>query len=153
MKPKLEGRELLRDMGKVTGVSILVLLACGMVLFLTLESISPPGRRTPIVPKFSFDNVGPCLGNGQNLVERFEVGDEQYICADMETNEPNVYLELHIFTNENKNQVYIDGGTFTSGAISFIIYPPLPPGKYWAYISWSRPALVDFNFEVAENAE
>lgn len=152
MRQNLEGVELLRDMGKAIAPLFLILWICGMVLFFTLEAISPPGRRTPTVPEFIFDNVGPCLESGQDLVESFEAGDQQYICANMKTNEPTVYLELHVFTSEKKTQVYVDGGTFTSGAISFVIYPPLPPGKYWAYISWSRPALVDFEFEVIEKS-
>lgn len=150
MRQKLEGFDLSRNMGKVIGSVLLILWACGMLLFFVLESISPPGRRTPIVPNFTFNNVGPCLEISRDLVERFKVGDQQYICADMKTNASPVYLELHVFTSENNDQVYVDGSTFASGPISYIIYPPLPPGKYWAKITWSRPALVDFEFEVVE---
>lgn len=153
MRQNLKGFDLLRDIGKAMAPLFLVLWACGMVLFFTLESVSPPGRRTPIAPEFAFDNVGPCLGLSRDLVERFEVGDKQYICAEMKTNEPAVYLELRVFTGDKKRQVYVDGDTFAPGSISFTINPPLPPGKYWAKITWSRPALVDFEFEVVEESK
>ena len=149
MRPQLEGSELFRDARKVIALALLILCMCGMVLFFTLDSILPEGRD-PVVPEFTFENVGPCLESSQDIVERFEVGDQQYICANMKTNESTVYLELHVFTSDKKKQVYVDGNTFSSGPISFAIYPPLPPGKYWAKISWSRPALVDLEFEVVE---
>lgn len=148
MIPKLSGKELLGDIGKVLALLILVLWVCSMLLFLFCRSFPFVGAKTPVIPNFSFDNVGPCLEPTQKIVEKFKVGDEQYICADMVSNESPVFLELYVFTNDKQEQVYVEGGTFTSGHISFAIYPPLPPGKYWAYISWSRPALVNFTFEV-----
>jgi hypothetical protein len=150
MRQKLSGLELLRNIGKAMALLFIVLLICGMVMFFTLEKIVIPGARTPAIPEFAFENAGPCLESSKDIVERFEVGDQQYICADMKTSESTVYLELRVFTDDKKKQVYVDGGTFTSGPISFAIYPPLPPGKYWAKIAWSRPALVDFEFEVME---
>lgn len=150
MRKNLSGLELLRNMGKAMAPIFIALWLCGIILFLTLKSIPFPDARTPSIPDFTFENVGPCLGSSQKTVERFKEGDQQYICADMKTNESTVYLELHVFTSDKKKQVYVRGVAFTSGPISYIIYPPLPPGKYWAYISWARPALVDFEFEVVE---
>ena len=149
MKPKLQGFELLRDIGKVLGLLVVILWFCGLLFNFVFELALPPGKK-PETPEFAFRNIGPCLGLGQELVERFEVGSPQYICADMETNRPEVQLDLYVFKGENKDQVYIESSTFTSGSIVYYITPPLPPGKYWAYISWARPALVDFEFEVVE---
>lgn len=139
-----------RDMWKAMAPIFLILWVCGLLFFFGLESISPPGMRTPRVPEITFRNVGPCPGFDQDLVERFESGNPQYICADMETEESAVYLELHVFTSDKKKQVYVTGGTFSPGPIAFYI-DPLPLGKYWAKISWARPALVDFEFEVVNS--
>jgi hypothetical protein len=62
-------------------------------------------------------------------------------------------LELRVFTSDKKKQVYVRGGTFMPGRISFIIDPPLPLGKYWAKIVWARPALADFEFEVIARSD
>ncbi len=134
-------------------MSLKIMLLCAMAgacigLFaLGLDAILPPAVQLS-TPEFTFHNAGPCLGPGQNLMKGFVEGEPQYICADMVTNESTVNLELHVFKSENKDQVYVDGETFASGPISFAISPPLPPGKYWAKITWSRPALTDFEFEV-----
>ena len=149
MRPKLEGTELLRDMGKVMGLFVVILWICGVLFAFVFKIVLPPGEK-PVPPEFTFRNVGPCLGLDRNRVEKFEVGDKQYICADMETDKSQAQLYLYIFKSENKDQVYVDGATFTSGPIKYHIYPPLPPGNYWAYISWARPALVEFEFEVVE---
>ena len=121
--------------------------ACIAIFAFCLDILLPPGMETK-EPEFRFENVGPCLENSRDILERFQVGDQQYICADLKTSEPAVYLELHIFTNNKEKQIYVDGETFASGPISFYIYPPLPPGRYWAKITWARPALVDFEIEV-----
>jgi hypothetical protein len=138
------------DIKKIATLLFLAIWVSGMLFFFALEATSPSGKRTPVIPEFTFSNVGPCLEASQDIVERFTTEDQQYVCADMKTDESTVYLELHVFTKDSKDQVYVDGSTFTSGPISFAIDPPLPPGKYWAYISWSKPALVDFEFEVTE---
>lgn len=151
MKPILTGKELLTDISKTIGVGFLFLWLCGMALFFMLGSISHfLDAKTPTTPNFTFDNVGTCLEPNQKLVERFVLEDQQYVCAIMATDEPNVYLELHVYTSDKQKQVYVTGKTFTSGQISFYIYPPLPPGKYWAKITWAKPALTDFFFDVTE---
>jgi hypothetical protein len=135
---------------KIIILSVIGLVICCVVVLLNLDNNPLIEVKTPSVPEFSFNHFGPCLESSQDVVKSFELGDQQYICADMKTNEPSVYLELHIFTGDKKEQVYVDGRTLTSGPISFAIYPPLPPGAYWAEIRWSRPALVGFEFEVEE---
>jgi hypothetical protein len=139
------------DPRRILSALLIFIWICITLLVTTLNSFSPPGQRTPTIPNFTFLNAGPCLNAGGDLVEKFEVGEPQYICANMETDEFPVFLELYIFKSENKKQVYVDGTTFTSGAnMLYHINPPLPVGKYWAYISWARPALIDFEFEVIE---
>ena len=133
---------------KTIGLVFLAMWASAVLFFLVLDLILPEGEKTE-APEIVFRNVGPCLGFDQQVVERFEVGDPQYICGDMETEESKVYLELHIFTIDKKKQIYVVGDTYRSGPILFYV-EPLPPGKYWAKISWARPALVDFEFEVVE---
>ena len=87
----------------------------------------------------------------QDIVEMFEVGYSQYICGEMKSTELPVYLELHIYTSDKEKQVYVDGWTFNkNGSISFPLIPTLPPGKYWAYISWARPALIELEFDVVK---
>jgi len=149
MRLKLEGIELLRDMGKVMGLFVVILWICGVLFAFVFKIVLPPGEK-PVAPEFTFRNVGPCLGIDRKRVEKFEVGDKQYICADMETDKSQAQLYLYIFTSENKDQVYVDGAKFNSGPIMYHIAPPLPPGKYWAKISLGRSALVDFEFEVVE---
>lgn len=133
--------------GNILALLIFSLGACVALFALFLDFLLPSGRK-PNVPEFKFENVGACLETSQNIVEQFVVGNHQYVCADMETNVSPVYLELRVFTSDKKKQVYVRGGTFASGSISFIIDPPLPPGRYWAKIVWARPALTDFEFEV-----
>jgi hypothetical protein len=152
MDPKLSGLEQWRNIGKAIATLLLIFLV-GIILFaLVLELVLLFGGK-PKAPEFTFRNVGPCLGLDQKQVERFEVGDEQYICADMETDEPQVRLDLYIFESENKHQVYVKDAAVTSGPIVYDIYPPLPAGKYWAYISFDKSTLVDFEFEVVERSD
>lgn len=148
MKQRTSESDLLADIKKVMAPLFIILWIVGMVFFFTLKSISIPVARTPEIPDFAFDNFGPCLESSQNIVDKFVVGDQQFICANMRSNETNVYLELHIYTSDKNKQVYVDGGSFSSGPIAFAIYPPLPPGNYWAKITWARPALVSFELEV-----
>ena len=152
MTPKLSGLEQWRNIAKAIATLLLIFLV-GIILFaLVLELVLMFGGK-PKVPEFTFRNVGPCLGLDQKRVERFEVGDEQYICADMETDVPKVQLDLYIFKGENKDQVDVKDAAVTSGPIAYDIYPPLPPGKYRAYISFDKSALVDFEFEVVERSD
>jgi hypothetical protein len=149
MDPKLSGLEQWRNIGRTIAILLLIFLV-GIILFaLVLELVI---LLKPRAPEFTFRNVGPCFGLDQERVERFEVGDEQYICADMETNEPQVQLDLYIFKSEDKQQVYVKDAAVTSGPIAYNIYPPLPLGKYWANISFDKSALVEFEFEVVERS-
>lgn len=150
MKQKLSKLASPPSIAKVIALLFIILGICAVVLFFIVEFVSFPLARTPAVPEFTFENLGPCLEPSGDIVERFKVGDQQYICADLKTGKLNVFLELYVFTSDKKKQVYVGGGTFKSGPISFIIYPPLPPGRYWAKIVWSRPALIDFQFEVLD---
>ena len=138
-----------KNKGKIVVLLLFIVSACIALLAFGRDAFSIEAK-TPNVPEFSFENVGPCLEKSPDIVESFHAGDQQFICADMKTSEPTAYLELHVFTSNMKKQVYVDGKTFPSGPIYFVIYPPLPPGKYWAKIAWSRPALVDFEFEVVD---
>lgn len=137
------------DFWKSIAPIIVVLWICGVLSFFILESVAPAGRKTE-APEIAFYNVSPCLGFDKDLVEMFEIGDPQYICAEMETDEAQVFLELHIYESEDKNQVYVTGNTFSSGRIAFYI-DSLPPGKYVAWIFWARTNLVSVEFEVIEN--
>ena len=94
MQKKLEGFELLRDMLKVLSRILFVLWVCGMLLFLIISLITPPEQGTSKSPVITFRNVGPCLGFGKELIKSFEVGNPQYICADMETDEPDLYFHF-----------------------------------------------------------
>jgi len=150
MDPKLSGLEQWRNIGKAIATLLLIFLVGIIVFSVVLELVI---LLKPRAPEFTFRNVGPCLGLDQKRVERFEVGDEQYICADMETDVPKVQLDLYIFKSEDKDQVYVKDAEVTSGPIAYDIYPPLPPGKYRAYISFDKSALVDFEFEVVERSD
>ena len=150
MDPKLSELEKWRNIAKAIATLLLIFLT-GIILFaLVFELVI---LLKPRVPEFTFRNVGPCLGLDQERVEWFEVGDEQYICADLETNEPQAQLDLYIYESENKNQVYVKDAVVTSGPIAYDIHPPLPPGKYRAYISFDKSALIDFEFEVVERSD
>ena len=138
--------------------TIALLLIFGFVAFielcfLAIDSLPSSGRKANI-PELKFENVGPCLDTGQDIIERFEVGTHQYICGDMETSEYPVYLELHVLTIDKNKQVYVRNSTFSTKSISFIIDPPLPPGKYRAMITWvrGRHVFVDFEFEVIDKS-
>lgn len=150
MDSKLSGLEQWRNIAKTIAILLLIFLV-GIILFaLVFELVI---LLKPRAPEFAFRNVGPCLGLDQERVERFEVGDEQYICADMETNVPQVQLYLYIFESENNNQVYVKDAVLASGPIAYDIHPPLPPGKYRAYISFNGAALVELGFDVVERSD
>jgi hypothetical protein len=127
--------------------TLVFLLVCVFIFLSYLDIISPPGRRTPKIPVIAFRNVRPCLGYGQEKVESFSPDDAKYICANMETEESPVFLELYVFRTEDDRQVDVSGGTFSPGPIAFYV-TPLPPGKYWARINWARISLVYTEFEV-----
>lgn len=151
MRQKLEGIELFRDIGKAMAPLIFVFLGC-LILFGFFLDYVIPWEKPAAPPEFTFSNAGPCLGLDRKRVERFEVGDEQYICADMKVDRAEVNLDFYVHKNENKDQVYVSRDTFTSGPIAFYV-KPLPPGKYLARINWTRTTLVEFEFEVIEKSD
>jgi hypothetical protein len=134
---------------KTLGLAVLVLAICAVLSIIWIGT-NLPAPPQPSTPEMVFQNAGLCRGFGESLVDQLVTGDPQYICAELETNEPSIYLELQIYDVETDNLVFITGGTFTSGQIAYLINPPLSSGKYEAKIKWARPALVRFTFSIAE---
>lgn len=137
-----------REFGKTIAPYFIAIWAFCMLIFWILDSILPAGT-VPEMPEINLSNARPCLGFEQDAVERFEVGESQYVCAEMETEEPHVFLELYVFTSDKKRQVDVSGGTFSPGSILFYM-ESLPPGRYIAFIRWAKTDLANFEFEVVE---
>lgn len=131
----------------IASVCFLGCLALVCVMTTLIPKASP---RTP--PTIIIKNAGPCVfQDGKWLdVESFKVNDKKYICAEMETDQDETELSFSLYkVKELSWPLFIDNETFTQGKLTFLIDHHLDPGKYTVFISWARPALAEFNFEVA----
>lgn len=102
-------------------------------------------------PKITIDNATPCLiQDGKRIyVENFEAGTPQYICGEMTTDTSLVNLTLLIYPSDIFiKATYVTSANLKQGAISFLIEPPLLPGKYRALVQWARTTYVDIYFDV-----
>jgi hypothetical protein len=154
MRQKLEGFELLQDIGKALGPLIFIVWVCSMIFFAVLEWALPEGQ-IPEEPKVVLQNISPCLEPDWKLIEKLTEKDTQWICADMKTDKPAVTLNLSVFKGENGDCVYSDDFSYSSGPVGFIIYPSLPAGKYKAKITGMRgnPIYAKFEFEIVEGGD
>ncbi|MBL0346935.1 hypothetical protein [Candidatus Villigracilis affinis] len=129
----------------------IVFFVCFLALSAILGRISSNGEKLPEEPKVTLQNISPCLEPDWKRVEKLTEGEPQWICADMKTDWLSIDLGLKIFHSEDGKYVYSDYSEVSSGLITFIIYPPLPPGKYGARITGFRgPTYVNFEFEVVK---
>jgi len=149
MHQRLERIRSLQSMWRVVVPVFIILWICGAFLAFIFETMLPPGRGTSLIPPIIFKNMGPCLGPNQLRVEKFTVGESQWLCADVETDEPQD-LYLRIYENETRKEVYVDKVTFISDSVAYLINPPLLPGRYLVTIRRIRSVVIAIEFEVVE---
>lgn len=110
-----------------------------------------PHVSTPVPPIIIIQNVRPCLfldGNWSD-VEYFKVGDKKYICADIETDQDDIQLTFSLYKfNDWFLPIFTDSYILKEGKLTFLIDYSLDPGKYKIIIRKTRPALVEFSFEI-----
>ena len=129
----------------------IVFLMCFLVLNAVLGQVSPKGEQPTEEVQVALQNMSPCLEPDWKRVEKLTEEDPQWICADLKTDQSSIDLGIKVSNKEDRNQVYSDYAPFSSGSIAWIIYPPLPPGKYEARITGFRgPTYANFDFQVAE---
>ena len=131
-------------------LAVLVLIV-GLVWL--LSSIQPLITPSFPSPQVTIANPSPCLLVDGKLtsLENLEEGTPQYICGDMTTDTSPINLTLLIYPSDNYlKSVYVTSDDFKQGTLTFIIDPPLPPGKYRALIMYARTAFADLYFDVQE---
>jgi hypothetical protein len=131
----------------------LIIVVVFLTAFLAILDKSLTSIALPNDERVSIHNISPCLEPDWRRVEKLSEEDAQWICADVISDSTLIDLDLYIDNRENGSSVYFDTETFSSGSIAWIIYPPIPPGKYNAKITGLRgPIYASFEFEVVENS-
>ena len=124
-------------------------LICLALFFVIRAFIPNAPQYTP--PVIVVQNARPCLfQDGKWLdVVSFNVDDKKYVCADLETEEGESSLTFSFYKYGKMSMpIKVDEASFKEGEIRFFIDHSLAPGKYAVLISWARPSLAKFDFEI-----
>ena len=125
---------------------LLVLIVVGLI-WIFIQAASSLGDE-PTTPQITIKNAGLCLNQYGRLtpVNTLSMHDEQYVCADLESDTYPIHITLLIYKRDGIFAIQSADNQFTSDSVSFQIF--LPAGKYRAKIMYARRVLAEFEFNV-----